>query len=245
MSKKKKPGYAEIAAHYRQLITDGTLAPGDAFPSLKDVHEKFDVSPTTAARAFRILRSEGLTVGRAGHGTVVADRPRVASTGAARLGRLARTGRPLGVKEKSIKHTAALLSCADPAVAEQLDVEPHDEIVVRTRVYTHEDTPSVYSISCIHPRALVSVGELLTPGPSQRFWHELYQERTGRTIARSPEMQGARPAHPYELAALDVDVTPGSVVPVLVLVNVFHDEDGPIEVWEDVYAPGRWRVADE
>lgn len=240
MSEKK--GYADIADHFRQLIVDGKLAPGERLPTLEKVREQFGVTITTANRAFQVLKAEGLTAPKAGVGTVVATRPRVASTGAARLNRLARTGRSRAVKEGSDKHTAALLSCADPAVAEQLGIELHDEIVVRTRVYTHAGKPTVYSLSCIHPRALAVVPELLTPGPSPRFWQQLYTERTGKKVTKSPEMSGARMAHPYELEALDVSLPEGAAVPVLVLVNVHHDEDGPIECWEDIVAPGHWRV---
>jgi GntR family transcriptional regulator len=235
-------GYADIAAHYRRLIADGTLAPGDAMPSIRNVRDEFDVAITTANRAFAVLKAEGLTAVKLGVGTVVADRPFVGSTGAARLERLERTGRPLGVKERSIKHTAALVPCADVAICRQLGIEPHDEVVRRTRVYTHEDTPNIFSMACIHPRALEAVPEILRPGTTGPFWQHLYTERTGRKVNRSPEMRGARPASAHELAALEIDLPEGACAPVLVLVSVFHDEDGPIEVWEDVYAPGRWAV---
>jgi GntR family transcriptional regulator len=43
---------------------------------------------------------------------------------------------------------------------------------------------------------------------------------------------------------LNVVAPPSAAVPVLVLRNVFLDEDGPIEAWEDVYAPGVWQVED-
>jgi GntR family transcriptional regulator len=234
-------GYADIAAHYRRLITDGTLVPGDAMPSIRKVRDEFDVTITTANRAFGVLKAEGLTSVRSGVGTVVADRPMVASTGAARLDRLERTGRPLGFKEKSIKHTAALVGCDDVSICRTLEIEPHDEVVRRTRVYTHEDTPTLFSMACIHPRALSAVPEILTPGTAGRFWQHLYTERTGKDLYKSPEMRGARLADRHELEAMDITVPPGASVPVLVLVNVFRDEDGPIEVWQDTYAPGRWQ----
>lgn len=238
----RKSGYADIAAHYRSLIADGTLVPGEQMPSMRKVQEQFGVTVTTANRAFAVLKAEGMTVAKQGVGTVVADRPGVVSTGAARLARLDRTGRPLAIKEKSIRHTAEILPCADPGITRQLGVDLHDEIVVRTRVFTHEDIPNIFSAAFIHPRALRVVPEIAQPGPSETFWQHLYTERTGKTISRSPEMRGARPASEHELAAMDITVPPGASVPVLVLVSVFHDEDGPIEVWEDVLAPGRWAV---
>lgn len=55
-------GYAEIAAYYRRQIEDGVLRPGDTMPSLRQVREHFGVANTTANRAFRELKREGLTL---------------------------------------------------------------------------------------------------------------------------------------------------------------------------------------
>lgn len=238
----KKPGYAEIASHYRKLIADGTLAPGDEMPSMSKVCEKFNVSITTANRAYRQLKSEGLTVPKPGVGTVVAEQPRVAATASARLERIARTGKPFAKKEVAVDHTAQLRSMADPILADQLNVELHDEVIVRTRTFVRDGQRTVFAVSCIHMRALGNVPELLSPEPFDRFWQEIYTARTGRTVTKAPERRSARLAYDYEIQALGVDVEPGTPVPVLVLVNTFSDEDGPLEVWEDVYAPGMWQV---
>ena len=241
-NKPKKHGYADIASHYRKLIADGTLAPGDEMPSMSKVCEQFNVSITTANRAFRLLKTEGLTVPKPGVGTVVADQPRVATTASARLNRIARTGQPYAPKERSVDHTAQLRSIADPILADQLGVELHDEIVLRTRTFVRDGKKTVFAISCIHMRALADVPELLSPEPFDRFWQEIYTARTGRQVTKAPERRSARLATEREIEALGIDVDPGTPVPVLVLVNTFSDEDGPLEVWEDVYAPGLWQV---
>lgn len=238
----KKPGYAEIASHYRKLIADGTLAPGDRMPSMSKVCEEFNVAITTANRAFRLLKAEGLTAAMPGVGTVVIDQPRTATTAAARLDRIARTGQPYAKKEVSVNHTAQLRSIADPILAGHLDLELHDEVVLRTRTFVRDGKQTVFAVSCINMRALIDVPELLSPEPFDRFWQEIYTARTGRTVTKSPERRSARLAYDYELEALGVNVEPGAPVPVLVLINTFSDEDGPLEVWEDVYAPGLWQV---
>lgn len=235
-------GYAEIASHYRRLISDGTLAPGDPLPPMRQVCRDFDVTMTTANRAFQLLKSEGLTLAKPGSGTVVADRPRVATTAAARLDRIARTGKAYGSKETSVDHQVMVRSCGDPLVAELLDIEPHDEILLRRRTFLWDGVPSVVALSTIKLRAVIDVPELLRPERLDRFWQEIYTERTGRTVVRSPEQRGARLASQDELEAFGINVPPDVPVPVLVLVNVFHDDRGPIEVWEDVYAPGLWQV---
>jgi DNA-binding GntR family transcriptional regulator len=243
--KPKKTGYAEIASHYRKLIADGVLAPGAEMTSMRDLMTEFNVSITTANRVFRQLKSEGLLVVRPGQKTLVADQPRVAASASARLERIARTGKAYGNGETSVDHTAALRSIDDPILVDQLGVEFHDEVVVRTRTFVRGGKRTVFAVSCIHMRALGDVPELLSPEPFGRFWQEVYKARTGKTVTKSPERRSARLAYDYELQALHIDVEPGTPVPVLVVVNTFSDDDGPLEVWEDVWAAGLWQVDTE
>lgn len=238
-------GYAEIATYFRRQIADGTLAPGDPMPTQKQVREQFGTSIATVNRAFQMLKAEGLTAARVGQGTTVSDRPRMVATASARLRRISRTGRPYGAREESIEHEARLLSCADPDVAEELKVDLHDEILVRTRVFTSNGVRTVAAFSFIHPRGWASVPELLTGEPMERFWQAMYAERTGKEVVKLPELSGARLASDKELEMLRVDVPPYAAVPVLVLTNTFHDEDGPIEHWQDVYMPGLWKPDEE
>lgn len=240
-----KTGYVEIATYFRQQIADGTLVPGDRLPTQKSVMEQFGTSITTVNRAFQLLKAEGLTSATPGSVTRVVDRPRVASTAAARLRRLSRTGQAYGFKEKSVDHEARLLSCADPEVAEALEIELHDEILVRRRVFMQGDVRTVAAFSFIQPRGWAAVPEILSSEPLDHFWQKDYTERTGRKPVKSPERRGARLAYPSELSMLKIDAPPGAAVPVLVLVNVFHDEDGPLECWWDVHAPGLWQTDDE
>lgn len=235
-------GYADIANHYRKLIVDGTLAPGDAMPSMREVREKFDVTITTVNRAFGLLKSEGLTYPKRGVGTVVTTRARTAMTGAARIDRLESTGRQYAHKETSTGHRSSLRSCADPQIASELEVELYDEIVVRERVFLQDGRPTVAALSLINMRALTPVPELLQQGQLKPFWHKLYEERTRKAISRSPECRTARMASSNELELLDVAAPEHAAVPVLVLQTTFHDEDGPIEVWQDVLAPGLWQA---
>jgi GntR family transcriptional regulator len=238
-------GYAEIAAYYRRKIEDGELAPGAAMPSMREVCEKFEVAITTANRAYRTLKAEGLTLARPGIGTVVADRTRTTSTGAARLERLDRTGKAYAPGESSTDHQAMFRSCLDPDIAEQLDIPLGEEILIRRRVFRSDGRPTVFAASFIRKRAVGVVPELRQQGQLKPFWQTTYRERTGKEIFRSPERRTARLASQDELDALEVDAPPTAAVPVLVLHTTFHDEDGPVEVWEDIYAPGLWQVASE
>lgn len=231
----------EIAAHYRRLIQDGTLSPGDQLPSRRKITEETGAASGTIDQAFKTLTTEGLLEANS-TGTFVAARSDVAVTGAARLGRRERTGELRAPGETTSKHWSGLRSVADPIIAKLLDLEPHEEVVIRRRVHHREGSPSTVDSSFIHVRALGTVPEMLGDGPSERWWQDLYTERTGRDITRSPERRTARLISNDELTALGIQLPPESAASVLVVVNVFHDEDGPLEVWEDVYPPGSWQV---
>ncbi|MFF1934337.1 GntR family transcriptional regulator [Streptomyces sp. NPDC058228] len=236
-------GYADVAAHFRTLIRDGELTPGDALPSVQEIRDQFNVSAKTVSRAFAVLKSEGHVASRGSLGTVVTANPHVVATGAARLDRLSKTGRNYAAGETSTDHVAMLRSCADLDIAEQLGIELHDEIVIRRRVFRQDGRPTVVARSCIHPRALAVVPELLQDGQLRPFWQTTYTERSGLKVSRGPERRGARLASGDELEALEVQAPATAAVPVLVLHTAFHDETGPLEVWEDVYAPGLWQVS--
>jgi GntR family transcriptional regulator len=239
-------GYADVAAHFRRLIADGELEPGDTLPSVDGVRQQFDVSAKTVSRALKVLKDEGLVASRGGLGTVVTERPRIApASGAARVNRVLRGGPNYAPGETSIGHTAMLRSCADPFVARLLGVELHDEIVIRRRVFQQDGIPKVIGIEYIHPRALAVVSDLLKQGPrGPVHWHVEYTQSTGQQIHSSPELRAARHATRDELGLLGVQLPQADVaVPVFVTHVAYHDEDGPLEVMEDVYAPGLWHEA--
>lgn len=238
-------GYADIAAHYRRRIMNGEFSPGAVLPSMRHVQDEFGVSITTANRAFRMLKQEGLTFPRVGVGTIVAERSRLSSTGKARVKRLEQTGEEFVPGESSSDHRATRLSCRNAEFAALLDIDLGDEVIVRRRVFRYDGKPTAFSVSMINTRAYLAVPEIEQQGQLKPFWHRTYHARTGKEIESSPERRTARHASNDEIEALEVDAPPTAAVPVLVIRTVWHDEDGPIEVWEDVHAPGTWQVSDE
>lgn len=234
-------GYADIAAHYRQRILNGHLEPGDAMPTVNEVAREQGVARNTAARAYELLKREGLISTRAGAGTVVAQRPRVVVTGADRLARGEAGGSHYAHGETSTGHEAWQQPCADLSICRALGIEPHSEVVIRRRVFRRDGRATVIALNHIHPRVLEDVPEVLQQGKLPRSWRDLYTERTGREIQRSPELFGARHATADELAALEITTPDTAAVPVLVSYSTHHDETGPVTVWEDIYAPETWK----
>lgn len=230
-------GYAEIAAHYRDVIRRGDMKAGDPMPSYAQAVEAHGVNRTTVVRAYGVLKSDGLITSQPGRGTVVAPSPVVIS-GADRLDRLQQTGRRRASGEDSTGHRVMLRSCVDPSVCQALDIEPGDEVVLRIRTFRQDGKPTTVGVSVIHPRAAAAVPEVLREDRLPKFWQQIYTERSGRDISRGQRTAHARQASQDELDSLEIDVPQHTAVAVLVTTVTFHDDEGPIEHWEDVFAPG-------
>ncbi|MGG7568955.1 GntR family transcriptional regulator [Streptomyces sirii] len=240
---KQPPKWRQLADEIATQIADGTYAPGDRLPSVQAQVSAGKGATATVHRAYQALEAEGLVRTAQGSGTTVLgpeSTPSNVLTGAARLERLRRTGRPLAPREDYVNPRSALRSCADPEIADLLDIDMYDEIVLRSRTFVRDGKPTVLALNMIHMRALASLPELLHNGPMEKFRHDLYAERTGKIVTPGPERSTARLASNNELAEFGIDVPPDVAVPVLVLRTVYSDEDGPLEVWEDILRPGMW-----
>ncbi len=63
----------QLLAQLRAAVADGDLAPGDLFPSIRDLAEATGVSVNTVRSAYARLENEGLVRTEHGRGTFVAD----------------------------------------------------------------------------------------------------------------------------------------------------------------------------
>lgn len=64
-----------LARLLREAIVEGSLAPGDALPSERELMQAHQLSRTTVRRAIQLMVDEGVVVRRAGSGSYVADAP--------------------------------------------------------------------------------------------------------------------------------------------------------------------------
>lgn len=81
------PIYQQLAQLVRDAIARGTLVPDEKLPSVRQLAEQLVVNPNTIAKAFSLLESEGLLIGRPGLGLFVAQ-PRMELTKTARNSRI-------------------------------------------------------------------------------------------------------------------------------------------------------------
>lgn len=229
-------GYADVAAHFRQRIKDGDLSPGDPLPSVAEIRTEFEVSAKTVSRALGVLKAEGLVASRGARGTVVAE-PQTVTSGVDRLPRLARTGRRYGHGEDSTGHRVMVRRVDDLKVARALELDGTEETVIRIRTFRQNGRPTSVGVSVYPPRTWTVVPELAEDERMSGFFGPIYTERTGKEVTAGERVGYLRLASQDELDALEITVPAVTPVTVFVTDVTFHDEDGPVAYWEDVYAP--------
>jgi GntR family transcriptional regulator len=69
------PIWLQIEEGVRRMIALGSLTPGDAVPSVRDLAKTLRVNPNTVARAYQRLSDAGVLAVKRGEGTFVADSP--------------------------------------------------------------------------------------------------------------------------------------------------------------------------
>ena len=69
------PIWRQIEEGMRRMISLGSLTPGAAVPSVRDLAQQLRVNPNTVARAYQRLTDAGVFHVRRGEGTFVADEP--------------------------------------------------------------------------------------------------------------------------------------------------------------------------
>lgn len=217
-------GYAEIAAHYRQQIQDGTLRPGDTMPSLRQVCEEFGVAQTTANRAYRALKMEGLTIPKPGIGTVVAGP--ISNNVSTRVSLHAATGSALGGGETS-QILEVGTTGADELVAPRLEVAPGTPVHVRRRLVSRGGVP-IHLSSSYYPAYVIAVTPELTQPVSTGASRELAAERLGSPQDRVLEEVTSRFALESEKAALGL--TAGDVIVTQILRTVTLEDGRVVEV---------------
>ncbi|MFD3572164.1 GntR family transcriptional regulator [Streptomyces sp. NPDC058667] len=201
-------GYAEIAAHFRQQIQDGVLQPGDTMPSMREVSERFGVAQTTVNRAFRVLKTEGLTLPKAGVGTVVAGP--ISNNIGARVALHAATGSALGGGESSRILEVGTVG-ADELVASRLDVAPGTPVHMRRRVVSRGSVP-VHMSTSYYPAYVMAVTPELAEPVSTGASRELAAERLG--VAQDRVLYEFMSRHATEAEKETLGITAGGPLPV-------------------------------
>jgi GntR family transcriptional regulator len=76
------PIWSQIEEGVRHLVASGSMGPGAALPSVRDLARAQRINPNTVAKAYQRLAAAGVVEARRGEGTFVAERPPALSTSA-------------------------------------------------------------------------------------------------------------------------------------------------------------------
>ncbi|MFI6530199.1 GntR family transcriptional regulator [Streptomyces uncialis] len=233
-------GYAQIAASFRQQIQDGVLQPGATMPSLRQVCDEFGVAQTTANRAYKALKMEGLTIAKPGVGTVVAGPS--SSNILARVRLHEGTGKALASGEISEILEVGTVG-ADELVAPRLDVDPGTPVHVRRRLVSRNGLP-VHISTSYYPAYVVAAVPELTQRVSTGGSRELAAQRLGVSQDRVLEEVTSRLATGAEKEQLGLSA--GDVVVSQVVRTVTLADDRVVEVAVKVVGGAtilRWSTA--
>lgn len=217
-------GYVEIAANYRRQIQDGVLKSGDTMPSLRAVCERYGVAQTTANRAYRVLKMEGLTIAKTGVGTVVAGP--ISNNIGTRVRLYEDTGKALSGEESSQILEVGTVG-ADELVAPRLDVAPGTPVHVRRRLVSRNGVP-VHLSSSYYPAYVVAATPELAEPVSTGGSRELAAARLGVAQNRVLEEVTSRLATGSEKERLGL--TAGDVVVSQIVRTVTLTDDRVVEV---------------
>src|SRR3954451_11116743 len=148
--------YRQIAAHLREAIRRGELAPGDKLPSETELIDHYRVARMTVRQAVAELRGEGLVVPEHGRGVFVRSRPpvrRLASDRFARrhrnAGKAAFLAEAEGLGRPSVDEIEVGEAPPPDRVRELLDLRPRTRVVTRSRRYLLDGLPVELALSYI------------------------------------------------------------------------------------------------
>ena len=69
----QQPIYAQIVQRVREAIANGSVAPGERLPTVRELAQRLVVNPNTIAKAYAQLEREGVVYTKKGAGTFVAE----------------------------------------------------------------------------------------------------------------------------------------------------------------------------
>ena len=70
-----RPIWSQLEEGLRRLLASGSLSPGDAVPSVRELATELRINPATASKAYQTLVAAGLLEVRRGDGTYVSAAP--------------------------------------------------------------------------------------------------------------------------------------------------------------------------
>lgn len=235
------PGYEAIADELRRRIESGELAPGAKVPSEAELMETFGSGRDTVSKALRLLRDEGLTIGRQGAPTRVREFKPIRRSATKRLSQEVWGGGTsmwaVDVLDKDTVvdglHIERLE--ANARVAEALGIRKGEPVIRRRRRYLLDGKPVLKSDSYL-PADIADGTRIVEPDTGEGGIYKRLAE-LGHAPARFKEELRARMPNREERAQLQLG--PGTPV-ICVIRTAVTSEDRTVEVNEMVLDAGSY-----
>jgi GntR family transcriptional regulator len=238
--------YHRIAEDLRAEISDGRRNPGERLPSEHELADRYVTSRPTVRRAIALLKAEGLIVTEQGKGAFVRPKPRVRllisgsdyrrHQAAGVPGFNAQVIEQGQVPEQRLREVATIE--APEEIAQRLDLDTNDAVVVRRRLFIADGTP-VAICDSYYPADLAEGTAIAENRKVKGGVYRIIEDPCGpirRQIARSLEDLVSRmPTH----GEAELLVMPQGVPVVRVLRTVYDSEDCPVEVQDSIVAADR------
>lgn len=194
------PLYLQLKRWIEDAVTRGTIQPGDALPSERDLATKVDVSRVTVRKAVQHLVRDGILVQRHGSGTFVAPQPHRFEQSLSQLTSFAEDMARRGIAVRSIWLDRGLYSASSEETM-ALGLSPNDRVARIERLRISGDTPLAIERASLSSSVLPDPGEVGT---------SLYThlERTGNRPVRA--IQRIRAANLGEADAKLLEIAEGA-----------------------------------
>lgn len=237
------PKYQEIADRLRTQIGSGALEPGQRLPSEPDLATEYDASRNTVRLAIALLINQGLVVSRQGLGTFVLEpaRPFTALLSTSQESpseQHASQALPVVSQADESQMVRLLVETvsASPSVAEKLDLQAGDSVVVRRSQYFIGEVPwqlinSYYPSDLANGTGLEQAGEIEVG--SIGLLAELGHPQQGFVDEIGARMPNAREFDFFKLA---------SGTPVIVVNRTSYSTERPIRLTRYIYRADRVRL---
>lgn len=216
----KVPLYYQLYLLLRKQIRDGVWQPEEMLPTEAELGESYDLSRSTVRQALDIMVNDGLIHRRRGRGTFVA-KPTIEQS----LSRIVSFWEDMqrrGLKPGT-KVISSELMPAPEDVAEELDIEPGEELATLERLRLADDEPMSVEHSHLVHRHCQGIMEQDYANHSLR---QMLETQYGIRIVSAKEKIRAVPATRTLAGFLDVDVN----APLLQIERVsYTDRNLPIE----------------
>jgi DNA-binding GntR family transcriptional regulator len=238
----RAPKYHRAADELRRQIRDGALAAGERIPAETALAERHRVSVPTIRQALAVLRAEGLIESRQGIGTFVKENRRLQRRSRDRY-RRARADHQLLTAHLRHEIVFAGRAPAPAHIAEQLGVDPGEDVVIRQRRLYDRDTGQPEEVGASYLPVEIAAGSYLeepTVVPKALFL--CVEDLSGKRYADAHDQWIARMPNAEEAAALEL---PAGAAVLHVIHTARADDGSVLEVAESVWPADRVMVIDD